>query len=386
METIDAPPVQRARALFDDLDRMGASAASGESEPAGSFDRAALEAVVAAGLYGVAVPKDVGGIDLPLTEAVRVWAELARADGSIGWCAFASDSALAYFTAYLPDEGIERLLAESPGGRLPFAGGQFAPNGTAVQDGDAWVVDGDYQFGSGILLAELAGAGFFATPDSGGDAMYLMGSFPVAEIEPRGNWDVLGLRATQSIDYGVHGVRLAMDCAFDFFAPTVHRGSAKHFLGVIPLTAAGHAAWAMGVARRMLDELVALAPTKARMGAAGTLADSEHFQIELARLESRHRAGWAWVMETCERAEAECEERGDFVSVPTANLLRQACVHVNRESVRIAQEAYALAGTTALREGPMQRCVRDLMAGAQHYFASDSPTIDFAHTLLGGGA
>ena len=367
--------VETARSLFAELD----AAATGP----------ALEAIAAAGLYGISVPKEVGGVDLPLVEVVEVWAELARADGSIGWCAFAADSALAYFGAYLPDSGIERLLAEAPAGRLPFAAGQFAPNGVAVQDGDVpgggdWVVDGEYQFGSGILLAELAGAGFFATPAGGGDAAYLMGCFPVAGIEPRGNWDVLGLRATQSIDYGVHSVRIPADCAFDFFAPVVHRGSAKHHLGVLPLTAAGHAAWALGVARRMLDELMAIAAGKTRMGAASSLADSEHFLIELARLESRHRAGWSWVMDACEQAEAECEASGEFVSVPTANLLRQACVHVNRESVAIAREAYSLAGTGALRDGPMQRCFRDLHAGTQHYFASDAPSLDFARTLLDG--
>ena len=332
----------------------------------------------------MAVPEEVGGSDLPLVEVVEVWSALAHADGSTGWCAFAADSALAYFGAYLPREGIDQLLALASGGGLPVLGGQFAPNGTAEAEGDAWVLDGDYNFGSGITVADVAGAGFFATPADGGDPAYLMGAFDRTLIEPKGNWDVLGLRATQSIDYGVHGVRIPEVCAFDFFAPTVHRGSAKHHLGVIPLTAAGHAAWALGVSRRMLDELIALAPSKTRMGASASLADSEYFLIHLGRLESRQRAARAWVMEACLEAEAECEERGDFVTDATANQLRQACVHANRESVEIAREAYALAGTDALRDGPLQRCFRDLHAGSQHYFASDSPTVDFGRTLLSG--
>lgn len=369
--------VQTARALFDEIDAAGAAVGEGES-----FPRSVMTAVADAGVLGVAVPKEVGGLDLPLVEAVAVWEELSRADGSIGWCAFATDSALAYFGAYLPDSGIRTLLDLSDDDRLPLVGGQFAPNGTAVADGTDWVVDGEYNFGSGITIADVAGAGFFADAGDGSDPAYLMGAFAVSEIEPRGNWDVLGLRATQSIDYRLDGVHLPRDCAFDFFAPTVHRGSAKHLLGVIPLTAAGHAAWASGVARRMIDELASKAAGTTRMGAATSLAESDHFLISLGRLESRWRAARAWVLEACEQAEAECESRGDFVSVPTANALRQACVHANREAVDISREAYALAGTTALREGPLQRCFRDLQAGAQHYFASDSPTIDFARTLL----
>ena len=371
--------VETARSLFESLDAVAESTESGST-----FDRSALTTIEDAGLFGITVPTEIGGRDLPLVDVVKVWAELARADGSIGWCAFAADTALAYFGAYLPDEGIEQVMSAVPnGGRLPVVAGQFAPNGAATQSGTEWLVDGEYRFGSGILHADLAGAGFFATPADGGAVAYLMGCFPAEQIEAHGNWDVLGLRATQSIDYGVHGVHIPESCAFDFFSPTVHRGSAKHRLGVIPLTAAGHAAWALGVCRRMLDELELIAGGTTRMGAPSSLAESDYFLINLARLESRHRAGWAWTLEVCEQAEAECESTGEFVSDATANLLRQACVHVNRESVAIAREAYSLAGTAALRDGPMQRCFRDLHAGTQHYFASDSPSLDFARGMLG---
>lgn len=370
-------PLETARGLFAQLDSIGAAA-----QPGSSFDPTAMGLIEEAGLCGLAVPSAAGGVDLPLAEAVEVWSELSRADGSIGWCAFAVDSALAYLAAYLPDAGLEILLRDRAPGSLPIVAGQFAPNGTAVADGEDWVLDGEYQFGSGITLAEFAGAGFFAQPADGGDPAYLMGCFEVDRIEPKGNWDVLGLRSTMSIDYGVHGVRVPAVCTFDFFAPTVHRGSAKHYLGVLPLTAAGHSGWALGVARRMLDELLEVAATKSRMGAASSMAESEYFLINLARLESRWRSARSWVLEVCQEAEAECAASGEFVSVPTANTLRQACVHVNRESVEIAREAYTLAGTSALRDGALQRCFRDLQAGGQHYFASDAPSVEWGRTLL----
>ena len=366
-----------------DPELVAAIDALSDSADDGGVSPEAIDLVVDAGLFGVSVPREVGGSDLPLADVVEVWLQLARADASTGWCVFAADTALAYFGAYLPDDGVDRVLSASGlAGRLPIVAGQFAPNGTAVASDSDWVVDGEYRFGSGILHADLAGAGFFATPADGGNTAYLMGCFPAVEIEPRGNWDVLGLRATQSIDYGVHGVRVPQACAFDFFAPVVHRGSAKHRFGVIPLAAVGHAAWALGVARRMLDELALVVASGTRMGAASAMADSDHVLIELARLESRHRAGHAWTLQVAEEAEAECEASGVMLSEATANLVRQACVHVNRESVAIAREAYSLAGTAALRDGPLQRCFRDLHAGAQHYFASDAPSVDFARTVL----
>jgi len=357
------------------LDAAGAAAGPGET-----FDPAALAAIRDAGLYGVSVPTAVGGVDLPLVEAVDVWAEISRADGSIGWCLFASDVALAYFGAYLGDEGADAVF----GGGLPVMAGQFAPNGTAVRDGGDWVVTGDYQFGSGMLLADLGGAGFMATPADGGDPSYRFGCYPASEIENRGNWDVIGLRATQSVDYRLDGVRVPDIQTFDFFGPVVHRGSAKHHLGVLPLTAVGHAAWALGVTRRMLDELAAIAAGRVRMGASGSLADSEFFLISYARLESRYAAGRAWLREVCEQAEAECAASGAEASSLTSNRVRQACAHVKQGGADIAREAYLLAGTAALREGPLQRCFRDLHAGALHFFGSNSASVDFARSLLDG--
>lgn len=373
--TATEPPGARAAALFDQLDAIGARAPDG-----GSFDAAALGLIAEAQLDGLVVPAEVGGRDVPILDAVDAWAELARADGSVGWVAFAIDSGLAYFGAYLPDDGADELFGDG----LPLLAGQFAPNGTAVADGDDWIVDGSYQFGSGIELASHAGCGFLATPPGGGDPGYRFGFVPVGDALLDGNWDVVGLRATRSVDYRLDHARVPSRHTFDFFAPTCHRGSATHRFGVLPLTAVGHAAWALGVTRRLLDELQ-VAARRVRMGAASSIGDSDHGLITIARLESRYRSGRAWVREACEAAEAECAASGEFLSAATGNLVRQACAHVNQEGARIAQEAYLLAGTTALRDGPLQRAFRDLHAGAQHFFASDAAGLDWARGLLQEG-
>jgi alkylation response protein AidB-like acyl-CoA dehydrogenase len=368
-------PRQQAAALFDELDAIGAATPAGAS-----FDPAAVDRIAEAGLLAISVPKEVGGNELPLLDIVDVWSELARADGSIGWVAFAMDSAASYFGAYLPDDGIADLFADG----VPMVAGQFAPNGAATEDGTDWVVDGSYQFGSGLTLATLAGCGFFATPADGGDPGYRFGVTAVDTAQLHGNWHVLGLQGTQSVDYTLAGARIPDRHTFDFFAPFRHRGSAIHHFGVLPLTAVGHAAWALGVTRRILDELH-LAASRTRMGAPSSIADSDHGLITIARLESAYAAGRAWVREVCQTAEAECDTTGDFLSVATSNLVRQACVHVNQTGVDIADEAYRLAGTAALRDGPFQRAFRDLHAGGQHFFASNAASIDWARTLLEQG-
>ena len=361
-----------ARDLFGQLDAASAATPAGEPMP-----RSSLDAIVDAGLLGLMVPREVGGQELPLADIVDVYEEVSRADGSAGWCYFAADCTAAYFGAYLNDAGAASVFTDG----VPLMAGQFAPNGTATVEGDELVVQGDYQFGSGIAHAAWAGAGVLVTPDDGGNPDYLFACLPVDQADLLGNWDVLGLQATASYDYALRNVHVPRARAFDFFAPIVHRGGPVYTLGVIPLTAAGHAGWALGVTRRVLDEVAAIATGTTRMGAPSSLVTSERFLHEYGILEGRFRAGRAWVRETCEQAEAEAARDG-AVSAVTANLLREACRHVNQGGADIAREAYLLAGTKALRDGPIQRGFRDLHAGSQHFFASPSAAIDLATSLL----
>ena len=318
-----------ARDLFPTLDRLGAEVPVGEALPPES-----MSALADAGLTGLLVPEEVGGQDLGLVDVIDVYEEVARADGSTGWCFFASDLTAAYFGAYLPDAGAEEVFADG----VPAMAGQFAPNGTARPEGEELVLEGSYHFGSGMAHASWAGAGVMTTPEDGTDPAYLFACFPQTEAEVTGNWDVLGLQATSSYDYEVHDVRVPTARTFDFFAPTVHRGRPLHALGVIPLTAAGHAGWALGVTRRVLDELEGLAAGRVRMGASSSLAESERALYEIGDLEGRYRAGRAFVREAARAAEDEARATG-VVTDRTANVLREAGRHVNQGGADIARAA-----------------------------------------------
>jgi alkylation response protein AidB-like acyl-CoA dehydrogenase len=337
---------------------------------------ATMDAVVDAGLHAVLTPKAVGGAELALVDAIDVFAELAYADGSTGWCVMASASVTAFFGAW----GDDAFAGECFAGGVPLAAGQFAPNGTAVPSGDGYLVNGDYQFGSGIVHAKWVGAGVLTQPEDGTNPDFLLALFPAHYATQRGNWDVLGLRATASEDYEVRDVQVPAGATFPFFAPVRHRGGAVYDLGVMGLTAVGHAGFAIGVTRRALDELARVATTKQRMGAATALRDSERFLHELGTLEGRFRAGRAWVHEAFAAAQAAAED--GTLTPQHVNALRQATVHMTQDGADVARHAYLLAGTTALRAGPLQRAFRDLHAGTQHFFASPAAAQDLARDLL----
>ncbi len=342
-----------------------------------------VSALAEADLWGVMTPRELGGSELPLPDLLEVFAELARADASAGWCHMAAASTIAYFGVYCPDAFVDKLFASG----VPLAAGQFAPNGTGKPVDGGWRLSGSYQFGSGIDFADWVGAGFLTETPEGSDAPpeYRFALMPKSEVELRGNWDVLGLTSTASLDYGVDDVLVPEEATFLFAAPTRRRGSLLYELGVIALTASGHAGWAMGVARRALDELKAISRTKIRMGAGSFLKDDPRFLDALGTLESRRRAAEGWVHESFARLQEHVLAEG-AIDLVLNNAVRQATVFVTREAADIVREAYLLAGTSALRKGGLERSFRDIHAGSQHFFASPASTLDFARDLMDGCA
>jgi alkylation response protein AidB-like acyl-CoA dehydrogenase len=153
-------------------------------------------------------------------------------------------------------------------------------------------------------------------------------------------------------------------------------------LGVLGLTSAGHAGFAIGVVRRALDELREIARTKERMGASAPLRDKESFIIALANLESRARSAAAWVFDCFNGAERTAVRTGKADPTELA-LARQSTVHATQDGAAVVRDAYLLAGTDALRAGPLQRCFRDMHAATQHFFAGEFSSLDAGRALLG---
>lgn len=358
-----------ARDLRSQLDAEGAKAESTGSPMTDEAVRLCREA----GLYETIVPRDVGGAELSLGDCLDVFAELARADGSIGWVVMAASTAVSYFAAYCPDSFADVMFADG----VPLVAGQFAPNGLAVPTDAGYHITGDYSFGSGLEHAEWAGCGSFTQPTEG-DPDYIFAVVPRSEAELRGNWEVLGLRSTASYDYRIDSI-VPEDRTFSMADFTRYRGGPVYDLGILPLTEVGHAGWVLGVVRRAIDEAAEIARTRQRMTGKTTLADDPRFQYDLAEAESLHRAGDLWIRRAFHQAEqaALAGNPGDY---PAEEF--QATTWFTQQATVALQTLYRHIGTAALRDGAFQRCFRDIHAGSQHAMVSPAHTYAFAERII----
>ena len=151
----------------------------------------------------------------------------------------------------------------------------------------------------------------------------------------------------------------------------------------MPITAAGHAGWALGVANSMLDDVDELAATKIRMGEMTSLANRPSFQRGLAHHVAMWRAARLLVLDTFGRAEAAVGAGDDLTPTMRADM-RVAAVYATDAARECAQWAHLAAGTTAIREGSrLERAFRDIYTGTQHAFISEKVAIDAAQVWLG---
>jgi alkylation response protein AidB-like acyl-CoA dehydrogenase len=379
------PPLERAHAVAPVLERNAQRAEDERTLPAES-----VAALVEADLFRLALPRELGGEEADFATAIAVWEEISRADGSAGWTLMANGSGAGAASAYLSDDAVAKVFGGDPAATV---GGQFAPRGTGVREGGGWRVTGSYSFGSGSGHSRYVSAGFI--PLENGAPVLLPSGLPdmrVAfvpreEAEFADGWHVMGLAGTGSYDYAVNARFVPEGFSFPLFGREPRRGGetfrAVFRLNMMPMTAAGHAAFALGVGRRALDEIREQAATRQRMGDPTPLAGRLTFQRGYAEAEAKLRAARLLVLDAF--ADLEATARAGRPDTPVQRAAVRAATCFATDAAREACDfAHLRAGTVAIRNGSvLQRCFRDIHTGSQHAFIGEKVYADAGSVLLG---
>jgi alkylation response protein AidB-like acyl-CoA dehydrogenase len=303
------------------------------------------------------VPRSIpGGAELDVISSLEVIENVAYGDPSAGWVLMAAALAIGTGAAYLEGPAVDALFG---GGRLPVIAGQGTRPGTAVPQHGGFRLSGSWSFASGIRHSTHIHT-LGVVQGTGEPRIFVL---PVSQATLIDNWDVLGLRATGSIDYRIDDVFVPE--AYTHFAVTdvPKRGGALYTIGIIGFAVICHSAWACGIGRRMLDELTA--KVSGGVGRSGTLAGSEAFHEQFAKAEATYRSARALVHDTWGGVR-DALERGDAPDTRQHTMMRLAMAHATWSCHEVADFVYRSAGTVALRAGVIQRLFRDMHAGTQH--------------------
>ena len=359
-----------------------------ECERIRTLTPAVVDEMWSSGLMSAFNPVVAGGVEPSFTEMIETWIEMAWQDGSFGWVGIANLPSSFAAATYLSDEGFAEVFTAHDN-RVTM-GGQFFPNGQGTVVDGGYRVTGAWSFGSGIGHAGYVAAGFL--PIDNGEMRWIseglpemhVAVLPREQVDFNDGWHVQGLKGTGSYDYAVTDVFVPKSRTFELFAREPRRGSSPATrMGLMPVTAAGHASWALGVAKSMLDDVQELAATKFRMSDMAALASRPTFQKGLAHHRAAWRAARLLVLDAFTTAEAAVASGEDLTPGLRADM-RVAAVYATDTARSCAEWAHLVAGTTSIREGSrLERAFRDIYTGTQHAFISEKVAIDAAQIWLG---
>ena len=326
-----------------------------------------VRALTEAGVFRMAVPAALGGLEVDPGTFMRVFEALAAADGSTGWCVMIGASG-GLFAGYLPEAGAREVFGDP----AAVAAGTVAPTGRAVPVDGGYRLSGRWAFASGVqhcrwLLANAVvtdGDGPRRTAEGAPEMRLLF--VPAGEYEILDTWTTGGLRGTGSHDVAVADAFVPEDRGFPFpggrsvLGRPLYRGPITTWLG--PTVASV----ALGIARASVETLCDLAGRKVPTFRQNLLRERAVIQAQVAKAEATLRSARAFLYETVD-AVWRTVSAGAEPSVEEQHLLRLAGAHAADSALAVVEMMYkAGGGTSVYSRSPLDRQMRDVHAATQH--------------------
>ncbi len=376
-----------------------------EHDREGTFPHENFSELKRLGIPGMALPKDIGGLDLSPEAQMRVMEEIAYGDGStavalnmhrIGTDLVSILPPFPYRNAVLEDIARNGALICAPGS-VPTGELDNRRSGyTAVDEGARLVVGGQAGFAS---ISEGATYVFLVAsvdrgPNAEPDYAFSMPRTDAPGLKILYNWDAMGLRATASHDIACEGLvipktealvlplamlRAIFEAVRSQGGPLAQRRS----LGTLGILAI----W-LGLAQAAFDftvEYVAkrhgyLAGTADVLGPPlGYRSEQPWAQTAIGNMEHWLETGRTVFYDTVRRVE-------DVFPSPQAftRLIVRTVYHLRRMSEEVAMGAMKVCGAHAyVRSRPLERIFRDLMGGVVMAWKTDELVQTLGRGALG---
>lgn len=323
--------------------------------------------IARAGLFRLATPHEIGGLEVDPATLFRVIETVGEADASVGWCVMIGATS-GVTAAYLPT-AVAREIFGPP---EMISGGVFAPMGRAVEDGNSYVLSGKWQWASGSVNCSwlMGGSAIIANgeprrlPNGALDSRMLL--FPAASAQLINSWHVSGLCGTGSGEMQVTDLRVPKAHSVSLITDKPTASGAFYTFPVFGLLALGIAAVLLGNAQGAVAEVVELAGGKKPQGSTRVLAERPTAQAVLAENVAKLRAARAFYYDAVEKAWEKATASG-IISIEERASLRLAATHAARTAASIVREMYELGGgSSVFLTSPLQRRFRDAYVGTQH--------------------
>ncbi len=350
-------PLDRAKAVSGLIDEEALAA-----ERLGRLTDRVAAALLEANLFSILLPKAAGGLGGTRIEYFEAVEEISCADGSAGWCVALCSGINSFIHDGLGPEARDEIFGNGP----VACWATLLPRGISIEAEGGFRLSGNFAWGSGSSLSS-----WVVVParldDRDGQQWFRAHVVPKQDAEIKeGSWDVMWLRATASIDYTIADKFVPARRTFEypFLAENNPQGPSARSLTQVGQI--GMAAFASGIGRRAIAELLAAAPKIKRIAAEGMLADDNLVQFGIGEIEGRWRAARRHYVGILGGLD-QLADRGGIADPADALDALQAVHTLTRVARDMTVFAFDNAGTSVvLASNPVQRCLRDIFTGLKH--------------------
>jgi alkylation response protein AidB-like acyl-CoA dehydrogenase len=344
-----------------------------------------VDALHAQRIWRLLLPRAFGGDEVDLVTWFNAMEALGQLDASTAWCVGQINGCSATATAI--DAALARKIWGDPRGALSW-GPPIKSRAEEVEGGHR--VTGEWMMSSGSRHASWVGLMALPVDASGAPRPLPPGATmrvfltPASSVEFIENWNVLGLIATNSggfkcenvfVPHG-HSIHLPYPRSLQPAGP-LYKFPLNNLFGI------GFTGVALGIARTMLDEVIALAREKKPWLARQPLRESHLAQFQVGEAEARLRSARAYMETTAARVWQSVVATGEL-TVPHRVDIRMATTFAIHEAKAVADAAWDLAGATAIfTSNPFERRLRDIHTLTQQLQGRKSHLQDAGAYLLG---
>lgn len=375
--------IAAARDLVPVIDRGGA-----EIERERRLPDAILEALHDARLFRMTIPRSCDGEEVEPATLFEVVEALAQGDASVAWCVGQANG-VATASAYLAAPVRDAIFG------VPTAVVASGPNNrkaSVVACDGGYRVTGSWRFASGSSHATwLGGHGTVCerdgTPSVDGNGKLLEQItvlFPKSSATFTDVWNVMGLKGTASNDYAVTDLFVPADHAYTRESDLDRREQGPLYrFSIFNLFGVSFSGVALGIARRALDDFIALAKTKTPYAGTTTLRDNGVVQSQVGLSEMRLRSARTFVLDHFRTMYALAANGTPFTQEMRITNRTVTCFAI-QQAREVMNFVYHAAGATAIFEDQaFERRFRDLNTVTQQGQAAFSNFEGMGQTLLG---
>src|SRR5216117_2520329 len=357
-------PLEIARALAPRIRER-----ADEIEAARQLPRDLVLEIANAKLFKVAISEAEGGLGADILTTLRVIEEVARADGSTGWCLAMGINSFRQSAQFAPE--VRRTLFHSD--PIGVSAGSALPICRAVAVPGGYRVTGHWFFASGCMHSFLLhGAckvfdGDVPRRRPNGDQDVRIAYFhPKSQVRIIDTWNVSGMRGTGSHDIEVEDLFVPEEHTFSALDRRARVTGPMNRMHGFDLAGCGFCCVGLGVARAAIDAFVDLATAKIPRSSSELLRERVMVQAQVGEAEALLRSGRALLFDVVEGMWKTALAKEPISERQRADL-RLAMTHAAQSAGRATHMVCEAAGTTSIfTKSPLERYARDAEVVTRH--------------------